>query len=252
MTIHRTAASRIALAAALLGACGDSSAAPEPNTPVATTIEIADPGLVRDGDVVTLVATVKDQYQRPLPTAAVRFAVTDASVATIDAANRLTALREGATEIVATAGTAQQRRPLAVVRKVPPAIRYRVHDLNGQPLPVVVYEEHITRDDGSTYTLIERLEAGTVAMADRYQVMLTVAEIERTSVQGSSSDRVMRRRAVTDDGQVRYNWLDQTAFFASERVGGLTHDVYPEVAGPRLRFRLGGTFTIWALGLRPE
>jgi hypothetical protein len=51
---------------------------------------------------------------------------------------------------------------------------------------------------------------------------------------------------------VRYNWLDQTAFFASERVGGLTHDVYSEATGSRLRFRLGGTFTIWALGLRPE
>lgn len=34
-------------------------------------------------------------------------------------------------------------------------------------------------------------------------------------------------------------------------VGGLTHDVYPQAAGPRRHLQLGGTFTTWALERRP-
>jgi hypothetical protein len=325
----------VALATVTFSACGDDEiGAPIPYTPVATTIDIADPGFVRDGDTITLAATVRDQRQRTMSTAPVQFSVTDTSIATIAPGNVFTALREGTTEIVAVAGAVQQRRPVTVVlhpataielwqpsytlfvnaqQRIPVIVRglgdrvltgrpltwqssnptvarvdqtglvtavapgdaaitvnygtlerripvqvaaygtsYRIATIDGRPLPAVVYEEVITRDDGSQYTLVERLESGTVAMGDQYRITMTVAEIERTVLQGNVIDRVMRRRTVRDEGLLTYNWLDGSGSLVSTLVGGLSHGLLPDLNGPRVRFRLGGTDTIWWLGLRLE
>lgn len=240
---------------------------------VAATIEITDPGLVRDGDTIVLTARVKDQRGRPLPTVSVQFAVTDPTVAVVGPGNVLIALREGSTELVAVAGALEQRRPLLVVLHpvtdldVPPApyalfvhgvpvqvaayaTRYRVASIEGRVLPVNVHEERVTRDDGSSYTLIERLEAGQLSIGPRYELSMTIADIERYELQGNVIDRVMRRRTVRDEGALAYNWLDASAWLQSSTVGGLTHSVRTEPDGPRLFFRIAGTNAVWALGLR--
>ncbi|AMW03869.1 Ig-like domain-containing protein [Gemmatimonas phototrophica] len=319
-----------------VAACSGDSVAPAPVTPVATSIEIQDLGLVRDGDVVELSAVVKDQQQRPMPSIDVLFTVTDPTVASITGGRVLTALREGTTDIVAITGSGaravQQRRTLSVVlhpataidvgtgrldlqvhqhanvtatlrgldnrlltgrtltwhssntgvaqvdaagnvraispgaasitvrygtlsRSVPVQVvaagtRYPVLRINNITLPVVVYEEEITRDDGSTYTLIERLESGDVVVGDRYEVRLAVADIERYTLQGNVIERVMRRRIVRDDGLVYYNWLNGSAQLISTMVGGLSHTMTTVGQDLQLTFRLGGTNTIWNLSAR--
>lgn len=131
------------------------------------------------------------------------------------------------------------------------AAAYTVTTVNGRALPTHGYEESITRDDGSQYTLIERLESGVVTFSDRYEIVLTVADIERQVFQGNVIERVMRRRQLRDDGMVEYNWLDARARLLSAKVGGLTHSMIPEGTGHRLDFRVGGTNTIWSFALRP-
>jgi len=333
-TLRRASGALVTIAALFSAACDTSENTPitEPAyTPVATAVQIGDLGVVRDGDVRPLVATVKDQKGREMTGVPVQFASTDPTVAIVGAGNLLTALREGVTEIVAVAGTAQQRVVLNVVlhpatalevnvtaltmlareqRTVTATLRgldnrvlnrtlvwqssnanvarvdaqgritaiapgtarisvqygtltqviavdvggyaatYAVTTIDGRALPANVYEEIITRDDNSTYTLIERLESGVVTFADRYDVVLTVADIERTTFQGNVIERVVRRRQVRDDGLVEYNWLDARARLLSAKVGGLTHNLTPDGPGQRLDFRIGGTNTIWSLALR--
>jgi hypothetical protein len=100
--------------AMVLTACtGEETTAPF--VPVPAALQIADPGLVRDGDVRTLQAEVRDQRNRVLPGVQVQWTTTDPSVAVVTPSGLLTALREGATEIVATTATLQQRRVLQVV-----------------------------------------------------------------------------------------------------------------------------------------
>ncbi|GAB1342898.1 Ig-like domain-containing protein [Gemmatimonas sp.] len=332
---HRSGAlGRVLVATAMFAtmtACADSTTESDSYVPVATSITIADPGLVRDGDVVALAATVQDQRQRTMTSAPVQFVTVDPTVAVVTGGNVLTALREGTTELVAVSGTVQQRRPIAVVlhpvtaievptptvtllvnseQRIVPTVRgldgrvltgraltwesgnpavarvstdglvtavgagetfivarygtitravviqvaalatsYTVREIDGRTLPANVYEELITRDDGSKYVFVERLEAGTVTVGDRYTVNLTIAEIERTVFQGNTIERVIRRRTISDQGSVHYNWLNATARFESSMVGTLSHEVRPDQFGPRLLFRLGGTDTIWGLGL---
>lgn len=329
-TLGRALFAPVAFAAMV--ACSDTTTESDSYIPAATSIAIADPGLVRDGDVITLAATVKDQRQRTMTSVPVQFVTVDPTVAVVTGGNVLTALREGTTELVAVAGTVQQRRPLSVVlhpvaaidvatptvtllvngqQRIAPTVRgldgrvltgrpltwesgnpavarvspdglvtavgagetfvvarygtisrvvniqvaalatsYAVSNIDGRTLPANVYEELITRDDGSKFVLVERLEAGTVTVGDRYTVNLTIAEIERTAFQGNTIERVMRRRTINDQGAVHYNWLNATARFESSLVGTLSHEVRPDLLGPRLLFRLSGTNTIWGLGLR--
>lgn len=322
------------LGGSTLTACHDGATAPDPYTPVATTIEITDPGLVRDGDVLGLTATVKDQRQRAMSGVAVQFAVTDPTVALVGPGNILTALREGTTELVAVAGSLQQRRPLVVVlhpataievpqptyalfinaqQRIPTIVRglgdriltgrpltwqssntavarvddtglvtavgqgeatisvrygtlvrnipvqvaayatlYRVANIDGRPLPTNVHEELITRDDGSQYTLIERLESGLMSAGPRYELTMTIADIERTELQGNTIERVIRRRTLRDEGLLWYNWLDASASLQSSLIGGLTHELRPDLNGPRVFFRIAGTNTIWGLGMQRQ
>lgn len=329
---HKLRGLLLAAASVALVACEEVSTEAESYTPVTTSIDITDPGLVRDGDVVSLNATVKDQRQRSMNSVPVQFVTLDPSIAVVSGGNVLTALREGTTELVAIAGTVQKRRPLSVLlhpataievatptvslllngqQRVTPTLRglggrvltgrpltwvsadpsvarvdgqgvitavgtgnttvsvrygtltstvvvrvaalasqYTVIGVHGAPLPVNVHEELVTRDDGSIFTLIERIEAGVVTVGDRYQVNLTLAYVERYAFQGNTIERVIRRRTVFDEGSVLYNWLDGTGRFNSSEVGGLTHEILPTVIGPRLMFRIAGTNDIWGLGLR--
>lgn len=114
----------LATFAMVLTACtGEDSTAPLVPAPAA--LQITDPGLIRDGDVRTLHAEVRDQRNRILPGVQVQWTTTDPTVAVVTPAGLLTALREGATEIVATTGTLQHRRVLQVV--LHPAISIEIN-----------------------------------------------------------------------------------------------------------------------------
>jgi hypothetical protein len=134
---------RFTIAMALvLSACNSSDAPivqPAPQPARLTTLTIADPGVVRDGDAVALVANVRDQNGAPMTTATVAWSVTDSAVATVSATGVLSALREGQTELVATATagtvTLQQRRPLGVTLHPAVAIELAKQDME---LPIGV------------------------------------------------------------------------------------------------------------------
>ncbi len=112
------------LALALSACTSDSTAAPDTPAAVPSSLAIADPGLVRDGDVRILTAEARDVGDRLVPNVPIQWATTDPTVAVVTTAGLLTALREGHTEIVATAGTLQHRRLLSVV--LHPAISIEV------------------------------------------------------------------------------------------------------------------------------
>jgi hypothetical protein len=102
--------------ALVTSACNDSTPAPEPAR--LTTLVIASPGLVSDGDVKTLVTIASDQYGTIMPNATITWSSTNPAVATISTAGVLSALQEGQTEVVATARagdvSVEQRLPLTV------------------------------------------------------------------------------------------------------------------------------------------
>lgn len=298
----------------------------------ATAIEVNVPSVIRDGDVVPLTAIVRDQYDRVMQNVPVEWTVTDPSIAHVSPNGVLTAFREGTTQLVALAGSVQQRSTLTVTlhpaaellvplqqlqlmagvqQTVPATLKgldgrilhdrplqwvssntavvrvsasglvtaiapgsatvtvsygslnrqisvsvqgvatvYRVVDLDGTPLPAVVHDELITRTDGTTFRLIERLEGGSMTFDGRYQVRLDVTVSERYELGGNTIERVVSRRTESDFGALEYNWLDGSAKLYSERVGSLTHTLRDYGGAPLLLYRIGGTFTIWWLGLR--
>lgn len=120
-------------AALVFSACSDaSSTAPGgPATPpprVATTITIADPGALTDGDVRPLQATVADQFGVPMSGVTVQWQATDPTIVTVSDAGVLTAHAEGTTRVTASAAGTAGTRTLTVTRH--PAARVEL----GSPL----------------------------------------------------------------------------------------------------------------------
>lgn len=312
-------------------ACSDRSSTAVEASRI-TTVAVQLPAVVRDGDVISLTAHVKDQFGRTMSGVPVQWSVLDPSIATITNAGLLTAFREGTTQVVAVAGDVHDRRTLQVTLhpvtdlavaqsqlQIMAGVQYAVHatvrglggrvllhrplewrssdstiarvsstglitamapgtatvtvsygtlrqaidvtvrgvatvynvaDLDGARLPAVVHDELIIRPDGSSYHLIERLEGGSVTLDGGYQVRLNVTVSERWELNGNVMERVMARRTETDRGTLDYHWLDGSARLFSERVGGLTHSLRDTNGGLLLTYRIGGTFTIWSLGLR--
>lgn len=319
-------------AAVLLAACaGDESTAPV--APVPAALVIVDPGLIRDGDVRTLQAQVRDQENRILHGVEVQWATTDPSVAIVTPTGLLTALREGATELVATTATLQQRRVLQVVLhpatsieigttqlvlplgtrgSVPATLRgldgrallnrplevtsadpaivqataagelvpvkpgvtmitvrygtltasvaarvpgetgalaYDVRTLNASALPAII-DQRERREGAVIIREITRLESGTVALGETYDVTLRLAHYEQSDLNGNVIERLLGRQTVRDFGRVTYNWITGAAALESTHIGGLIHALDWFNAAPRVSFRLAGTADTWMLGLR--
>jgi hypothetical protein len=119
LSLRVTLVGALTASSLLLAACG-SDAATGPDTqppvpqPVATTLQLADPGLVRDGDVVTLSAEVRDNNGQLMPQVPVSYATTDSSVLLVNAQGQLTALREGSAQVIARAAALESRRSIGV------------------------------------------------------------------------------------------------------------------------------------------
>ncbi len=324
-----------ALLLLLIAACTDAGTGPVDRVRTPARLVILDPGVVRDGDVLTLRAEARAEDNTVVSDVPLEWSSTDPSVASVTPGGTLTAFREGEAELVVTSGRLQQRRSLAVVLHpatslelqqanvdllmgtrggVTPILRgldgrrllnrvitltssnegvvrvtasmelipvapgtavvtarhgtltatmqvvvrqpvvgtsYAVRDLDGRALPVSIFER-VRSDNGITRVLeFTRLEAGTVVIGPTYDVSLRVVHYERTEFPGGASERVMGRQTIRDFGSVVFDGVTGNAVFLSGLVGGLTHVLDVHAQGPQLRFREGGTTTVWALRLTP-
>ncbi len=114
-SVARPLVSAAALLAAAISttACTDRSATGVNASRIAT-VAVQLPAVVRDGDVVSLTAQVKDQFGRTMSGVPVQWSVLDPSIAMITNAGLLTAFREGNTQVVAVAGDVHDRRTLQI------------------------------------------------------------------------------------------------------------------------------------------
>jgi hypothetical protein len=239
----------LATAPTFVACTDDGSTAPAAELPVVATIEV--PRSSYDLAVSSqerIPTVVRGTDNRILTGRVLQWSSANSAVARVDEQGLVTAVAPGTTIITVRHSTIERQ---IGVRVVGPVTTYRVSALDGRTLPINSYEERIQRDDGSWYTLIERVDSGTVSFGTSYQVHLAVSDVERYEFQGNTIERVVRRRAVRDRGLVMYNWLDGSMQLESEMVGGLIHRVDVDPEGPRVRFRIGGTNTIWTLNLRP-
>jgi hypothetical protein len=332
MSFHRNRLAALLLVG--LTACGDeATTTPVPDALTPAAVVIADPGVVREGDVITLRAEARTAAGRVVPNVNVRWASVDPTIAAVTESGTLTALREGTTEIVATAGALQQRRVLNVVLHpavslelqalgidlllgtrggVTPTLRgldgrlltnrpitfessndavvrvtstrelipvsagtalitarygglsatmsvrvlapvmnaYTVRAVNDAPLPFVLSDEVVSDNGFERVREITRIESGSVTIGDPYAVTLQIVHLQRSEIMGNTGERVLSRQTIRDQGRFEYNPENGSGLLRSTLVGGLTHvfEYTPQRTG--LWFRLPGTTTILALGLR--
>ena len=108
---------RALLAAVLASGCGDGAiepAAPPSPVPAAVTVSPASATLQSLGETVRLTAAVRDQNGQAMSNAAVAWASSDPSVATVDASGLATAVGNGTATVAATAGSASGTATLTV------------------------------------------------------------------------------------------------------------------------------------------
>ena len=118
---------RIALTASIVlsvtawaAACGDATVEPPPDPPRPTTVVVSPPTaeLTALGATVQLTAEVRDQNGQIMSGAAVTWASSDASVATVAASGMVTAAGNGAATVMATSGAATGSAAVTVAQVV--------------------------------------------------------------------------------------------------------------------------------------
>ena len=108
---------RALLAAILASGCGDGAiepSAPSSPVPAAVTVSPASATLQSLGETVRLTAAVRDQNGQAMSNAAVAWASSNPSVATVDASGLATAVGNGTATVTATAGAASGAATLTV------------------------------------------------------------------------------------------------------------------------------------------
>ena len=110
----------MAMAAVLAVGCGDGPARPVPEAPRPATVTVSPATSVLNalGATVQLSAEVLDQYGQTMAGAAVTWASSDASVATVDASGLATAAANGAATITAAAGSVSGTATVTVTQVV--------------------------------------------------------------------------------------------------------------------------------------
>ena len=119
----------VALAAAGLLSCGDSSTGPAPRPPpppppppppVATTVAVSPAAaqLSSVGETVRLSAEVRDQNGRAMPGATVTWTSSDPSVVSVDASGLVTAAGDGTATVTAASGSASGTATVSVEQSV--------------------------------------------------------------------------------------------------------------------------------------
>ena len=108
------------LAVTFIAACGDSTTAPLPDPPRATTITVspATTELAAVGATAQLSAEVRDQNGQVMAGTTPTWASSAAAVATVSASGRVTAVANGSATITATAGSASGSATVTVAQKV--------------------------------------------------------------------------------------------------------------------------------------
>lgn len=203
--------------ALVLSACSseNNSPAPAPEPSRLATVTIAAPGLVSDGDTKPLTATARDQFGAVITTATVTWSSSNTAVATISTAGVLTALREGQTELVASARvgdlSVEQRLPLTVALHPATVIELNsdemdipigsqsataitVRGADGRVLqnrPVTYTSDNPTVADVSATGVVRALKGGTARVIAAYGSLRdTMLIIVPTPVPNAASYRV--------------------------------------------------------------
>jgi hypothetical protein len=130
-----------------VSACGDSGI--EPNMPAAITLSPSSISFTTIGQSQQLTPQVADQTGNPLPSAQVRWATSDAAVATVTAGGLVTAQGFGSAEVTATAGAVSTTASVVVLR-TPTQLEKITGDgqvgIAGQPLPDPLVVEVVDAD----------------------------------------------------------------------------------------------------------
>jgi hypothetical protein len=228
-------------------ACSETTRVVEPET-TAASLSVTTPQVdLSVGVSLPLSTQLRSGDGRLLHNRPLTYTSSNAAVVRVSAQGILTAVSVGSAVVTVNYGTLSAR---ATVDVSGTASGYRIASYNGAALPVVISDDTVTRADGSTVQLIEKFESGNVALNGAYQIELHIGVYERTTSNGRTTDRFMRRNFLRDSGQLQYNWLDGSATLLSERVGGLTHRLESSTSGPQLAFRIGGTYDVWTLNLQ--
>lgn len=188
------------LAAALALACF------EPDQPAAVTVSPAAATLDALGATVQLTATVTDKAGKPLTTAAVTWASSDAAVASVDATGKVTALKQGTTDVTASAGAVTSSPVRVTVAQTPTKVdavsgAQQVGTV-GQPLPQQLVVRVRDRLDqpvaGAAVTFTVSENGGSVSPASGNTG--TDGQLAATWTLGTKSGNYQVSAAVTGSG----------------------------------------------------
>lgn len=228
-------------------ACSDTTRMVEPET-TAASLSVTTPQVdLSVGFSLPLSTQLRGADGRLLYNRPLTFTSSNSAIVRVSAQGVLTAVSAGSAIVTVTYGTLSARATVDVSGTVS---GYRITSYNGAALPVVISDDTVTRADGSTVQLIEKFESGNVSLNGAYQIELHIGVYERTTSNGRTTDRFIRRNFLRDNGQLQYHWFDGSGTLLSERVGGLTHRLESSPSGPQLAFRIGGTYDVWTLTLQ--
>jgi hypothetical protein len=101
---------------AALAACGGDTTSPDTPIPAAITVQPSSTTLDAIGATVSLTATVQDQHGRLMTNAPLTWRSANTAIASVSAVGVVTAVANGTTDIIATAGTVESRASITVAQ----------------------------------------------------------------------------------------------------------------------------------------
>ena len=246
---------RALLAAILAGGCGDGAiepSAPPSPVPSAVTVSPASATLQSLGETVRLTAAVRDQNGQAMSGAAVAWASSNPSVATVDASGLATAVGNGTATVTATAGAASGAATLTVDQvvaavAVEPAadtvlafgdtlrLSAEAHDANGHA--VVAAEFAWASGD----TLVAVVDASGLVTG----VSAGEAEIAATSADATGRSRLTVLTPTPETVAVAPDTVVLHALGQVERLSAEVRDAAGRVmAGERVTWASGDTLVV--------
>ena len=252
------AISAIAATAVLVLSCGDGAVEPAPPpTPVATTVAVspASATLSALGETARFTAEVRDQNGQVMAGAAIAWASSNASVASVAASGLATSAGNGTATITATAGSVSGTAAVTVAQVVTAVVLSPVADTLVAFGDTVRLVAQATDANGhgvaavtefvwsSSDTLVARVDdSGLVTGVDEGTATITATEgdysgtAEITTVENTDRTALVALYEATDGP----NWIDNTNWLTDAPLGewyGVETDGSGRVVGLDLRGR---------------